>query len=61
MYTPSHAHKDNPPRLYLNNRPWSPAFSCGGLDSRGGIQVAPVSPVLTRLHPSSRVECECVV
>lgn len=57
MYTPSHTQRQ--PTLVVFERPSSESRVqlWGGLDSRGGLRVAPVSPLLTRLHPSSRVEC----
>lgn len=61
MYTPSHTQRQ--PTLVVFERLSSESHVqlWGVLDSRGGLPVAPVSPALTRLHPSSRVECECVV
>lgn len=41
MYTPSHTHRDNPPWLFVNDRPRSPAV---------GLQVAPCLP---RLNPTA--------
>lgn len=60
MYTPSRTQRQ-PTLVVFDQPPSESRIQFWGLDSRGGLQVAPVSPFLTRLHPSSRVECECVV
>lgn len=63
MYTPSHTQRQ--PTLvvffwfvflsffffFLSDPPQSPAFNFGDLDSRGGLQVAPVSPVFNPAAP----------